>query len=228
LAFWRHVLHVLVSGESLELSEGATAATSTSSGDDDATSPFPAASSAASAEASSGAAWARSACFDTLWHHVLGEHLFHYQPPYEYFEALPLVPFASRCEDGRRRMSGVCASLKVPHTPSTIREDAADGKTAAVALASAANAKCLATHGDMLGETLLVTTFAGSGLQEEDHSCCRKCRSTPRCSFWVRATDTRECWLKTGFVGYGSTSNRRGMFISEFHGIFLSDTDGSD
>lgn len=198
---------------------------------------------AAAAAAMAVGAHSRAACFETLWHHVLGEHLFHYQPPFEYFEAMPLLPFLNRCEDGRKRMSGVCSSLKVPHVPSTIRDDGFFATTTSSTAASAnaassssstsfgadgslsqdaASAKCLATHGEMLGETLLVTTYAGLGLEDADHSCCRKCRATRRCSFWVRSTDTRECWLKAGFVGYGSTSNRRGMFISEFNGIFLA------
>ena len=40
-----------------------------------------AASAAAEAAAAAESLSARSFCFETLWHHVLGEHLYHYQPP---------------------------------------------------------------------------------------------------------------------------------------------------
>ena len=43
-------------------------------------------------------------CFESLWHFLLGEPLFHYQSPYESFEQLPLVDAQARASAVRQRM----------------------------------------------------------------------------------------------------------------------------
>ena len=44
-------------------------------------------------------------CFESLWHFLLGEPLFHYRPPYDAFEQLPLVDAEARRASIRQRMA---------------------------------------------------------------------------------------------------------------------------
>ena len=57
-----------------------------------------------------------------------------------------------------------------------------------------------ATHQDMTGSgarDVKLTTYSGSTELEKDISCCSKCKMRNDCEYWVRATDTNKCWLKS-------------------------------
>ena len=64
-----------------------------------------------------------------------------------------------------------------------------------------------ATHQEMTGEgarDVEQTTYSllndQSGLAttlEKDNDCCQKCGLNPDCEYWVRATDSNKCWLKS-------------------------------
>ena len=57
-----------------------------------------------------------------------------------------------------------------------------------------------ATHGEMTGvgaRRVDLTTYDGSTELEKDISCCKKCTLNINCEYWVRATDSSNCWLKT-------------------------------
>ena len=192
---------------------------------------------------------ARGACLDTLWHHLLGEPLYHYQPlcvprflpslcpylllhlfslyprlmctssnqsrsphlsscscnlmhllesacnyfhydacilncfiRYEYFEAMPMIPFATRCSDARQRLSAICRKLKVPNVAQNyplllpantttsrttgLHSSSSSSSSAAASLEAATSgaaygSTCSALHGDMLGKDVLVTPYLG-------------------------------------------------------------------
>ena len=60
-----------------------------------------------------------------------------------------------------------------------------------------------------------VTTYDGSSEWDKDISCCKKCDLNKDCEYWVRATDSNHCWLKSNngkTIEASSSSNRRGGF----------------
>lgn len=82
--------------------------------------------------------------------------------------------------------------------------------------------RCDATHQEMLGEDVVVTTYAGATTTEKDASCCHQCDLNADCAFWVRATDSDSCWLKKEYTQGNSgdderDSKRRGGFRQD-HG----------
>ena len=57
-----------------------------------------------------------------------------------------------------------------------------------------------ATHQEMTGSGVReveITTYSGATELEKDISCCTKCNKRGDCEYWVRATDSNECWLKS-------------------------------
>jgi len=60
-------------------------------------------------------------CVESLWHFLLGQPLFHFQPAFEAFEELPLVTFAQRCRDAN-------APTSEPACAAALRADAAGEK----------------------------------------------------------------------------------------------------
>lgn len=59
---------------------------------------------------------------------------------------------------------------------------------------------CGATHQELTGEgwrDVEQTTYSGSTTLEKDDDCCKKCGLNPDCEYWVRATDSKSCWLKS-------------------------------
>jgi len=60
---------------------------------------------------------------------------------------------------------------------------------------------------------IAVVTYYGSTELEKDVSCCRQCSARIECEYWVRATNTNSCWLRSN---HGNTivpknsGNRRG------------------
>eukprot|EP00456_Euglypha_rotunda_P022185 TRINITY_DN1880_c0_g1_i2.p1 TRINITY_DN1880_c0_g1~~TRINITY_DN1880_c0_g1_i2.p1 ORF type:complete len:293 (+),score=29.53 TRINITY_DN1880_c0_g1_i2:115-993(+) len=67
---------------------------------------------------------------------------------------------------------------------------------------------------DFQGTDVASTTYTGNTDADKDSSCALQCNQNPNCQYWVRATDSSTCWLKTTFVGYVSNGNRRGNFRS--------------
>jgi len=73
-----------------------------------------------------------------------------------------------------------------------------------------------ATHQEMGGSgarDVEVTQYSGTSEKEKDISCCTKCSLNSRCEYWVRATDSTNCWLKSNNgreIKEYSSSNRRG------------------
>ena len=78
-----------------------------------------------------------------------------------------------------------------------------------------------ATHQEMTGSgwrDVEITTYSGTTELEKDISCCSWCNQRADCEYWVRATDSNNCWLKSndGNPIQEVTSNtRRGGFRSE-------------
>ena len=64
----------------------------------------------------------------------------------------------------------------------------------------------------MVGSYVLATTYVGSNDVEKDLSCCTLCSQNSACEFWVRATDSSDCWLKQGFTTEVSSTVKRGGF----------------
>ena len=59
------------------------------------------------------------------------------------------------------------------------------------------------------------TTYAGNTELEKDVSCCAKCNQRDDCEYWVRATNSNTCWLKSNdgnLIQETSSSTRRGGF----------------
>ena len=57
-----------------------------------------------------------------------------------------------------------------------------------------------ATHQEMTGSgwrDVAVTFYSGKTELEKDISCCSKCSKRSDCEYWVRATDSKNCWLKS-------------------------------
>ena len=57
------------------------------------------------------------------------------------------------------------------------------------------------------------TNYSGSTEWEKDISCCSKCIQNEDCEYWVRATDSSDCWLKSNDgnkVKYKYSDTRRG------------------
>ena len=71
---------------------------------------------------------------------------------------------------------------------------------------------CNATHQEMAGTDVGGTTYTGTTDAERDASCCARCEANPACEFWVRATDSSDCWLKKGFGRSSDSASRRGGF----------------
>ena len=180
----------------------------------------------------------RIECFESLIHAILGETYptLAYTPPWGVFEAMPLVSYITRCKESRRRLASKCLGIKPQNKDNFLPAiNLADnlflsgGSSLSTVVHRDVNEKksnpsrfCRGLHGDMLGEDLAITTVEESStVEERDHSCCRQCRALQGCTFWVRASNTRDCWLKTNFIGYGPALNRRGSFLSEFRGVFL-------
>merc|ERR1712224_640728 len=71
-----------------------------------------------------------------------------------------------------------------------------------------------ATHQEMTGSgwrDVEITTYSGKTELEKDISCCSKCSKRSDCEYWVRATDSKNCWLKSndGNAIQGVKSNTR-------------------
>jgi len=65
----------------------------------------------------------------------------------------------------------------------------------------------------MGGAVIIEVEYNGTTDDEKDSSCCRQCKETPECTFWVRDTgifQSGQCWLKKDFAGYFEDSTRRG------------------
>ena len=57
-----------------------------------------------------------------------------------------------------------------------------------------------ATHQELTGKgwrDVEKTFVKGSTTLEKDIDCCTKCGLNPDCEYWVRATDSNSCWLKS-------------------------------
>lgn len=67
---------------------------------------------------------------------------------------------------------------------------------------------------DFEGSDISRTTYTGQTDVEKDTSCCAKCVAEPACEYWVRATNTQDCWLKNGFIRFVPNNYRRGNFIN--------------
>merc|ERR1712137_959608 len=63
---------------------------------------------------------------------------------------------------------------------------------------------------DFVGSDVKKVVYEGSTDEEKDASCCAACEQEEQCEYWVRATDTNDCWLKNGFTGFSGNSKRRG------------------
>ena len=75
-----------------------------------------------------------------------------------------------------------------------------------------------ATHQDLGGtgaRDVEQTSYSGSSELEKDVSCCSQCRLRAACEYWVRATDSDSCWLKSNDgkeIEEISSTSRRGGF----------------
>ena len=73
-----------------------------------------------------------------------------------------------------------------------------------------------ATYEELSGtgaKNIEVTTYSGLSEIEKDVSCCMKCNLREDCEYWVRATDSNKCWVKSNDgnpVEKISKSTRRG------------------
>jgi len=74
-----------------------------------------------------------------------------------------------------------------------------------------------ATHQELGGtgaRDVAETSYSGSSELQKDKSCCAECRSVEACEYWVRATDSDKCWLKSNdggtIIGTASSSRRGG------------------
>jgi len=57
-----------------------------------------------------------------------------------------------------------------------------------------------ATYQELQGiwaHDVAVVTYSGLTEIEKDASCCKQCAARSDCEFWVRATDSTQCWLKS-------------------------------
>ena len=59
------------------------------------------------------------------------------------------------------------------------------------------------------------TTYIGTTELAKDISCCSKCIHRSDCEYWVRATDSNHCWLKSNdgneIQGVPSDTRRGGI-----------------
>ena len=63
-----------------------------------------------------------------------------------------------------------------------------------------------------------VTTYSGTTTLEKDISCCSKCNKRVDCEYWVRATDSNDCWLKSNSgnsIREVTSNTRRGSLRSK-------------
>jgi C1A family cysteine protease len=65
---------------------------------------------------------------------------------------------------------------------------------------------------DFVGGDVRSSTCTGDTDEEKDADCCAQCDAEPQCEYWVRATDTNDCWLKRDFLEFGENPLRRGNF----------------
>ena len=68
---------------------------------------------------------------------------------------------------------------------------------------------------EMVGEDVAKVQYSGTTEREKDASCCQQCSADPECEFWVRATDTSDCWLKRGFQEEQASNKRLGALRVE-------------
>ena len=91
-----------------------------------------------------------------------------------------------------------------------------------------------ATHQDLTGSGIRdveITTYSGITELEKDSSCCTKCNKRGDCEYWVRATDSNKCWLKSNdgnAIQEVASNTRRGglktmgslhcyLYLSRYH-----------
>jgi len=63
---------------------------------------------------------------------------------------------------------------------------------------------------NFVGTNVKHTQYEGSTDEEKDASCCAACEQEPACEYWVRATESADCWLKKDFIGFGESATLRG------------------
>eukprot|EP00927_Polykrikos_kofoidii_P012848 TRINITY_DN15577_c0_g1_i1.p1 TRINITY_DN15577_c0_g1~~TRINITY_DN15577_c0_g1_i1.p1 ORF type:complete len:720 (-),score=123.09 TRINITY_DN15577_c0_g1_i1:112-2121(-) len=63
---------------------------------------------------------------------------------------------------------------------------------------------------EFVGTDVDMYPYSGSTDEEKDASCCNACEDDKQCEFWVRSTETQECWLRRDFLGFTDNSSRRG------------------
>ena len=137
----------------------------------------------------------------------MGQPLYHFTPLFEAFEDLPLVPYRQRCYESNNTCEAAVAALYASpsHTQTKALPQAVEAK--------ARRRLCSATHGEMDGVDIGVTTWTGLSVEQRDHSCCSRCRAVPSCEFWVRSTKTNDCWLRRSFSRFVDSGDRRGSFV---------------
>ena len=153
-------------------------------------------------------------CFETIWHFMLGQPLYHFQPTFEAFEDLPLVTYSQRCLEANATCASAVAALHTKKAPtamshSTIPHPHSSSNSGGIQR----QPLCAASHGEMDGEDIGVTTWSGYSVEQRDHSCCAKCNAVAGCEFWVRSTKTNDCWLRRHFKGFVNVPDRRGSFV---------------
>jgi hypothetical protein len=148
-------------------------------------------------------------CFESVWHFLLGQPLYHFQPTFEAFEDLPLVPYRQRCLESNATCASAVAALRQTASHSSHRLQ----RPAAAEASEVRRRLCLASHGEMDGDDVGVATCSGGSVEQRDHSCCAACRKTTGCDFWVRSTTTNDCWLRRHFRGFVNAPDRRGSFV---------------
>jgi hypothetical protein len=65
---------------------------------------------------------------------------------------------------------------------------------------------------DFNGDDVKFTSYQGDSEEEKDVDCSKKCDAEPKCTFWVRDTKSRSCWLKKNFRGIRPSGNHRANF----------------
>ena len=68
---------------------------------------------------------------------------------------------------------------------------------------------------DMEGSLVHTTIHSGNTEAEKDASCCAECNKHSQCDFWVRATDSNQCWLKASPINRIPLANMRGGYRGE-------------
>jgi len=155
-------------------------------------------------------------CFETIWHFLLGQPLYHFQPTFEAFEDLPLVTYSQRCLEANATCASAVAALH-SKKPLTTMSHSTTPRPPSSPITSGVQRQqlCAASHGEMDGEDIGVTTWSGYSVEQRDHSCCAKCNAVAGCEFWVRSTKTNDCWLRRHFNGFVDVPDRRGSFVEK-------------